>query len=381
MQRPNPGFNQIAENGATAKRMVETQQQFRFTALDVARFVAAMSVVLYHYNPWLSTAPDSPFALISRLGYLGVPLFFIISGFVISASALNRSALAFAVSRFTRLYPAYWAAIAATLFVAYLFLGEIEDPLTIAANLTMLNDYVGIKDIDGVYWTLQVELKFYACVFLLILFGVFDKYRIWLPAWLGLTIIYALTEQPFFMGWFITPHYSCFFIAGAAFYMIWKDGGDYLLYSVLLGAFALSIIKAFEQVSGFVTAPDQATRFAASIIVAGMFVFFWAMTTGRIQPRARPIYLTLGALTYPLYLLHNRAGKAVIEYGSELVSGRTAAIATICTDVRSFVPALSIHRAPHRLAAETAAIAIDTTLGIMAQESLARQVAAALART
>jgi len=42
--------------------------------------------------------------------------------------------------------------------------------IQVLANLTMLNDYLGIKNIDGVYWTLQTELKFYACIFLLVYF-------------------------------------------------------------------------------------------------------------------------------------------------------------------------------------------------------------------
>lgn len=305
--------------------MAPKQTNIRFTLLDITRFGAAMSVVLYHYSDSLSSDNSSFFSIASQFGYLGVPLFFIISGFVISASAMHRSGLAFAVSRFVRLYPAYWASIIITLSVVYVTKGETESLRTFVANLTMLNDYVGIKDIDGVYWTLKVELKFYACVFLLIAFGAYKHYRIWLPAWLLLTVSYVISGQPFFMSWFINPHYSCYFIAGAAFYFIWRDGLTRLMATVLGGSLILSLAKAYQQVSGFISEPSSIERTIAAVIVFGMFLLFAAMTSGVLRLQERPTYLALGALTYPLYLLHARAGKALIESMSEIFPKQIAA--------------------------------------------------------
>ena len=78
-------------------------ERARLPALDLLRFAAAMGVLAYHYissylpedlgSRWLEYA-----AHVTRYGYLGVELFFIISGFVILWSAQGKSATSFAVS-------------------------------------------------------------------------------------------------------------------------------------------------------------------------------------------------------------------------------------------------------------------------------------------
>ena len=196
----------------------------RFYTLDLMRFFAALAVVLYHYTARPESNSFEVLSGFTKFGYLGVPLFFIISGFVICASAQNRTAMEFAVSRFVRLYPAYWLGIAITVTtVIWLGAGEIT-LIQVLANLTMLNDYVGISDVDGVFWTLQAELKFYGCIFLLSVFGVFPKFKVWLTIWMAITVSYLVFAQPFFMGWFISPSYSSLFIAGVLFYLIGQQG-------------------------------------------------------------------------------------------------------------------------------------------------------------
>jgi peptidoglycan/LPS O-acetylase OafA/YrhL len=280
----------------------------RLTTVELARFAAATSVVLYHFGGKLG-----PLAKVTRFGYLGVPLFFIISGYVISLSAGNKSANAFAVSRFVRLYPTYWAAITFTVLVTAMCGKYIYTPAQILANLTMLNDYFKVPNVDGVYWTLQVELKFYGCTFVLLALGAFDKFRIWLSAWLTLTLLYLLTNQPFFMGWFINPYYSSFFIAGVAFYFIHTRGMSKFNLFILLSSLALSSIRAYEQTSEFQPHPGAFEGFVAVAAVWLFYGFFYLVVTGRLTLSNRRSYVFLGALTYPLYLIHNMAGKAIID--------------------------------------------------------------------
>src|SRR2546430_2652712 len=91
----------------------------RFAELDLLRGVAALWVVLFHYTTQYSRlyVPDRRDLLGFEFpdGTLGVYLFFMISGFVIFMT-LHRSErpLDFVVSRFARLYPAYWAGIVLT---------------------------------------------------------------------------------------------------------------------------------------------------------------------------------------------------------------------------------------------------------------------------
>ena len=81
----------------------------RIPELDLLRFIAAVGVVLFHATNW----PEHP-NLLTRsrtYGSFGVPLFFMISGFVILMTAQNRSGIEFVNSRIARLYPSFWIAV------------------------------------------------------------------------------------------------------------------------------------------------------------------------------------------------------------------------------------------------------------------------------
>ncbi len=291
----------------------------RIVALDLIRFFAALSVVLYHY---IARNESNAYPLISeaaKYGYLGVPLFFIVSGYVIALSANNRTALQFGVSRFVRLYPALWAGVIFTVLVLVVITGKQYSVLHILANFTLLNEYFGFKNIDGVYWTLKAELKFYACIFLLLAFGVFQKHYIWLSLWLGLTVMHTAFGQPFFMGWFITPSYSSFFIAGVTFYLIQSNGKRVFNYFVLILSLVVSSFRAYGQADGFMNDPDMVEKYIVVSIVWVFYFFMYFLSIGKIQLRERKIFITLGALTYPLYLIHNMAGKAIIDTYSNVV--------------------------------------------------------------
>jgi peptidoglycan/LPS O-acetylase OafA/YrhL len=281
-----------------------------------------MSVVLYHYTA--KPGMDYLISGLTKYGYLGVPVFFMISGYVISMSASKRTAMEFVISRFVRLYPTYWCGIGVTLLVA-MVLGEGNySLLQVVTNLTMLNDYFDIENIDDIYWTLQVELKFYGCVFILLMLGVFDRFKLWLVPWTALTTIHLLTNQPGFMGWFISPGYSPFFIAGIVYYRIHSEGMTWPNVAILCVAFVLSMIRVFQQTHGFIEGISIADQFISAIIIAASFGLFLAITTEKVQLAKRNVYVVLGGLTYPLYLVHNTAGKAIIDACKSAVSEAAA---------------------------------------------------------
>jgi len=140
--------------------------------LDGLRLCAALGVVAYHFTgfePGVRKAWGVPatqafpgLTQVTSYGWLGVELFFLISGFVICMSCWDRDAGAFFRSRVIRLFPAYWAAVAVTFTVVALFsdFDRVSMPDALL-NLTMLNRPLGVKSIDSVYWTLWVEACFY----------------------------------------------------------------------------------------------------------------------------------------------------------------------------------------------------------------------------
>src|SRR3954469_15820990 len=165
----------------------------RVPALDLLRFLAAFGVMLYHY---VSHRPRGDgglplMATVTQQGYLGVDVFFMISGFVILWSAHGRSGTGFARARILRLYPEFWLAMLITTLALFALSGPGHhiDILQLLGNATMVPQYVGVQMIDGVYWTLAVEIKFYVLVFLLIVSRQIARLELALYGWLVLTAI------------------------------------------------------------------------------------------------------------------------------------------------------------------------------------------------
>lgn len=298
-----------------------TKIEERFTELDLMRFLAALSVMVYHYKTkYIETLPVDSVAgeaiyAITKFGYLGVDLFFIISGFVIYCSAAGRNPGQFAISRITRLFPTMWVCMTFTAALSLLLRGDASN-LTLTqwlANSTILSKYLGQEYIDGVYWTLEIEIKFYFMVFVLLAGGAFRHERIWLFIWLAATIAFVIFKQPFFMGWFISPEYSSLFIAGITFFLARHEGLQPFHVTVLLISFVMSGRYAFLTVSDFARNVTTSDRWTAVLIVAGFYILFLLIATRRFSLRPTPLLLALGGMTYPLYLLHNRIGKEVFD--------------------------------------------------------------------
>jgi len=316
----------------------------RFYILDGARFFAALCVLFYHY---LASGPgntSTPLDLqlvptrefpelysVFKFGFLGVNLFFLISGFVIFASASNRTAIQFAILRWIRLYPTYWTAIIFTTVIHYLYLGESYD-ISIRqfiANLTMLNHYLGIENIDPVYWTLQLELQFYICIFLLLLTGLFKHYKIWLSLWLFLCITYAATDHPFFLSWIISPKYSSLFISGIVFYIAKKQGYDPVLWLILILSYLLTMVVTPEQVTLYTKNTTTTDIITGNLVITLFYIFFYLISKHRLQiPRIKSLLL-LGGITYPLYLIHLVAGRRLMDTLYGTVNSYLAVFVTI----------------------------------------------------
>ena len=134
------------------------------------RGIAALMVVFQHAFEMARLGGSSLFDLSLEhvnFGRFGVVLFFLISGLVVPFSFRSvRPLRSFAISRFFRLYPAYWASIAVFLVIAF----WRESPIPgeqIAANLTMLQTLMGQQNIGNAYWTLLYEMIFYGVCMLL----------------------------------------------------------------------------------------------------------------------------------------------------------------------------------------------------------------------
>jgi len=140
--------------------MIESKDKTssRILELDSLRGLAIIAVMLYHYTSryvrlyGFHNTPPFEF----WYGRLGVEFFFIISGFVIFMTlSKTKTGIDFIMSRFSRLYPVFWASVLFTFFIVSLFSlpgREVNGLKAVLANLTMLPNILGYPLIDGAYW-------------------------------------------------------------------------------------------------------------------------------------------------------------------------------------------------------------------------------------
>lgn len=300
----------------------------RLALLDGLRFAAAALVVLFHYTAWhhgfwgTDEARDA-WPLLSRVtvyGNMGVQLFFIISGFVILLSAYGKGAGRFVGSRIGRLYPAYWFAVLATgTLVIYVWpqMGAGLGIKELLANLTMFHPAMGLRHIDGVYWTLWVEMRFYLLILALILlrFLTIRTMTILAALWpvTGLALHIANREAA---AQYLMSEYAPLFCGGIMIFLIYRFGHSPMRWSLL----ALNVVIAafFTGVKG----PAEALELVGYVIpawhywliIGGLFTAVILLSLTPLRNVQWKFLATLGALTYPVYLLHQVWGWWLIDH-------------------------------------------------------------------
>jgi peptidoglycan/LPS O-acetylase OafA/YrhL len=322
----------------------------RLRELDLLRFVAALAVVLYHFTgfggegAWPSPAREvfPEIAPITRFGYLGVDLFFVISGFVILMSAWGRGPGEFGVSRLVRLMPAYWVSVLLGGAVYALFRQGHGVPGLVVPNLTMLQGGLGLKNVDAVYWTLWVELHFY--VLAAVLAGIGITYRsclIFMAAWL-LGGIFADEAGSDLLQVMLIPTWSCYFIAGMALYMIHRFGPTLLLWGYVAVCYLVALHwGAWRAEHVF----RGANEIVVSAVITGIFAVMILVATGRLHWLRWRGLTVLGALTYPLYLVHSQLALPLLD---AMYPGLGRWVALAVTVGVSLLAAYAVHRLVER---------------------------------
>lgn len=159
------------------------QTHERDARVDWLRGAAALFVMVYHFFAPLHWSQPPPLHLAARfasLGWLGVPVFFVLSGFCITRGWLTAGvALRFVKRRARRIYPPYLASLAVCLFTAaarLMFTGVNDlapipsTPLQIIATLSLTTaPATAVPALNWVYWSLSCEVAYYGLLALLLL--------------------------------------------------------------------------------------------------------------------------------------------------------------------------------------------------------------------
>lgn len=266
----------------------------RIKELDALRGLAAFAVFLFHFQ-------------LLDYGYLGVHLFFIISGFVIFLSAKSaKRPIDFVIARVSRLYPTYWVCLLLTFGVLYVSQADVTLQ-QLLFNLTMFQEFLGVQNIDGAYWSLTEELVFYVIILGTLLVGLISRVQIWGTAMLGLAL----------GGLFLDPEaggivkniqsvvkYFSLFVAGIIFYKVYQHQKLKPKYGIGLAA-SLVIALAY----GYGDYLNYFNHKIEMVIICSFFALFTLLVMGKLAflQKYRPL-LFLGEISFPFYLLHQEIG-------------------------------------------------------------------------
>jgi peptidoglycan/LPS O-acetylase OafA/YrhL len=260
----------------------------------------------------LTTLSYSSVSGIAAYGYLGVHLFFMISGFVIAASAQGRTASQFAVRRLVRLYPAFWVAVLVTALVT-VFWGAPVLHVTIPevlANLTMIPSVLNQPMVDRSYWTLLCEIIFYGMVFMLLIAGLGRRLEVFFPAWAVLMAVVSVLAPQLAAVPLLGTLYA-FFAGGAIISTIQRHGWRWWQAIGLVASFYLAIryiIADTNRINDGQNGPFVQSVPLTVAIVCAFFVLLLVQITPQASAWVIPKSALLGALTFPVYLLHAHLG-------------------------------------------------------------------------
>jgi peptidoglycan/LPS O-acetylase OafA/YrhL len=300
---------EVARVESRVEGRLEGNSRPRVAELDALRGLAALGVVLFHYTTFYQQEQGhlQPLGFGFPAGNYGVHLFFLISGFVIFMTLeRTRTAMDFVVSRVSRLFPAYWMAMALTAAVVYT-IGLPQQRIAggdLFANLTMLQEVLGFEHLDGSYWTLQVELFFYVQMLFWFVLGQL-RHIVWIIlAWLVLAVVYAWTEQhhvhfSYTVREVLLLRHIPFFALDIVFYRIHTRAGRLPGNLALVALSLLAIALSKPHVYLFAA--------LACCAIFGLFV------AGALRWLCAAPFVFFGGISYSLYLLHQAIGFALIH--------------------------------------------------------------------
>lgn len=280
----------------------------RDAILDMMRFVAALLVFLFHlYLSFdLENNTSSILIEIAKVGNVGVPIFFMLSGFVITKTSSTIPKLAvFLKQRFIRLFPMLFFAL-----VIISLLNTTSEDInfrSFLASSTLTYTMFGVDPLTGVLWTLIVEVKFYI-VMGLILFFIPSIYKggkrsviIFAVLHVINWIILVLTNAD--LNTFLNGNLR-FFIIGFIVYFLKKEMNHSKVYVLCWSGYLAYYIYYSVDLSSF-----------------SLKACFLLGATGLLlisKPRLGKTYghrlcTIFGQASYPMYLLHDSLGFSIFE--------------------------------------------------------------------
>ena len=286
----------------------------RFHLIDALRGIAATWVVFFHayegkhIETLSETLPEIIVFILFKMGHAGVPIFFVLSGFVI-AHSITRDKVNFNyIGKFTlrrsiRLDPPYWGSIILVISMAWLS-SEVKNEAMewptvemIFAHIFYMQNIFELGNINIIYWTLCLEVQFYLTFALLVSFSqYFDRYHkssnrvvFFTAAMVSLLWPTEILKTNLYSGLFF-PHWHAFLL-GVFAYWSWQEKISKLFFYIYF-----SIILIFSA--------SNSSEFSLYSALAAILIHELSIR-GHVSSANWRWIQFLGAISYSLYLTHN----------------------------------------------------------------------------
>lgn len=301
-----------------------------FPEIDGLRFISIFLVIAFHLNGYVGGgAHRNPLNAIFSIGWSGVELFFVISGFVLSLQFINRYKNVKAapplrnyyIRRLTRLEPPYIIALTIYLAIKIISTRDISLINNYFSSMFYMHNIIYAKSsaILGAAWSLEVEVQFYVLMpifgqifrirnsairrFILLLLIILSSLFSWQIGQITTITTLANFMHLFFTGLLLAD-------------LICMDGGD----AMRSGRVVMQIRPAWDAL-GLIAASTfiifMRSNFDAKIQVMSIFIlpFFLSVMRGGVLRYilTRKLIYTLGGMCYSTYLFHTVVLRFTIE--------------------------------------------------------------------
>lgn len=294
----------------------------RIIELDYLRAVSCIMVMIYHYTTRYNELFGHKSEYLFNLSFGGwaVSIFFMLSGFFavyIYIYTENNSFLNYISKRFVRLYPSYWVSLVFTTVVCAFIMPELVVSVKdFIINLTMLQELAKSSYVDGAHWTLLKELIFYIIIGLIFKLKLKDKLKLISFVWIIVLITSYFADFYIHNTLFslfktaIIVQYGQHFIAGITVYYLLEAKNKFDGFFALL-TFVLCCVYNYLVFS---------LGYTLFLICGYLLVLLFALNSKKgywtLSEKAVKLLTPLSglaAISYPVYLIHQNFGYAIIN--------------------------------------------------------------------
>jgi peptidoglycan/LPS O-acetylase OafA/YrhL len=274
---------------------------------------------------WLTCLDWSP---VFNWGEFGVALFFLVSGFVIPIAIARYDAGSFLLSRVVRLVPTYMAGFAVTVVTLLAVSLVSGKPILYPASTLLLHAVPGLRDlfglplIDGVVWTLEVEVKFYiVCAILsallqrrsLLVFAV-------MPAFLALLCLARLGIWSDRYHAIYQASYLLQIAEASAVWMSYMFIGKVFSYrhlgalkDISFGALLIVLTVLFVLATRILAEGQMMVIVPSYLLALGTFLLAWSVRNRIPTALLKGAPSMLAQLSYSIYVVHAILGYALMR--------------------------------------------------------------------